>query len=344
MLYKISGLRRVYGSRTVLSIDDLSIEKGKVYTLTGPNGAGKSTLLNILSFLAKPTTGHIEFLGEKVEHNKEDMARCRKNVVQLDQYPIMFSGTVFENVAYGLKIRKEKKAVIASRVAEMLDIVGMTKFAEADACMLSGGETKRVALARALAIYPEVLICDEPSANVDNENQEMILNALEWINKKRGTTIIFSTHYLSQGHRLADHTLLLQNGELSDVVNENVYRARVTGKESQFTLCSVAGSVHFAVDSEKITENVTELKIWLDPAKVTLTQMQSGQKEQQGKGELSGHIIEITRQKALVKVCVDTGVRVIVHLEYSLYRKMSLLIGDKVKVHIPQESIRCTGL
>lgn len=344
MLYKISGLRRVYGSRTVLSIDDLSIEKGKVYTLTGPNGAGKSTLLNILSFLAKPSAGEIEFLGEKVDSSKESMARCRKSVVQLDQYPIMFSGTVAENIAYGLKIRKEKKTVVASRVAEMLDIVGMTKFAEADACMLSGGETKRVALARALAIYPEVLICDEPSANVDNENQEMILNALEWMNKKRGTTIIFSTHYLSQGHRLADHTLLLQNGQLSDVVNENVYRARVLSEESGLTQCSVTGNVRFDVDSKKIPAEATELKLWLDPKKLTLTQMRAGGKEKCGVDELSGHLIEVARQKSLVNVCIDTGIRVIVHLDYSLYREMALLIGDKVKVHVPQESIRCTGL
>lgn len=344
MLYKISGLRQVFGTRTVLSIDDLAIEKGKVYTLTGPNGAGKSTLLNILSFLAKPSAGEIEFLGTKVEPNKESMARGRKNVVQLDQYPIMFSGTVFENVAYGLKIRKEKKAVIASRVAEMLDIVGMTKFAQADASMLSGGETKRVALARALAIHPQVLICDEPSANVDNENQEMILNALEWMNKEKGTTIIFSTHYLSQGHRLADQTLLLQNGRLSDVVNENVYRARVASVEGGFTQCSVIGSVRFDVDSQKIPQAVSQLKIWLDPKKLTLTQMQAGTKERPQKGELFGHVVEISRHKALVKVCVDTGIRVIAHLDYSHYRQMSVLIGDKVKLYVPQDSIRCTGL
>lgn len=344
MLYKISGLRQVYGSRTVLSIDSLSIQKGKVYTLTGPNGAGKSTLLNILSFLTKPSSGDIEFLGKGVDHSKESMARCRKNVVQLDQYPIMFSGTVTENVVYGLKIRKEKKTVIADRVVEMLDIVGMTKFAEADASMLSGGETKRVALARALAIYPEVLICDEPSANVDNENQEMILSALEWMNKEKGTTIIFSTHYLSQGHRLADFTLLLQNGELSDVVNENVYRARVIGKESGFTQCSVTGNVRFNVKSEKIPKNATELKLWLDPKKLILTRILAGKKEKLEAQEISGHLIEVARQKSLVNICIDTGIRVIVHLDYSVYREMSLLVGDKVKVHVPQESIRCTGL
>lgn len=344
MLYKISGLRRVYGSRTVLNIDELAIEKGKVYTLTGPNGAGKSTLLNILSFLAKPTAGAIEFLGKEVDYSKECMARCRQNVVQLDQYPIMFTGTVSENIAYGLKIRKEKKAVIASRVAEMLDIVGMTKFADADASMLSGGETKRVALARALAIYPEVLICDEPSANVDNENQEMILNALEWMNKKRGTTIIFSTHYLSQGHRLADHTLLLQNGELSDVVNENVYRARVTNQNATVARCSVTGNVQFDVEAQKIPEDATEIKLWLDPKKLTLTHVGSGVKGQLGVDEMSGHLVEVTRQKSLVNVCIDTGIRVVVHLDYSVYREMSLLIGDKVKIHVPQEAIRCTGL
>ncbi len=134
----------------------------------------------------------------------------------------MFTGSVWKNVEFGLQVRKVPSKARRRRIEKALELVGMEGFADYDARGLSGGETKRVALARALVLEPEVLLCDEPTANVDNENQEIIINIIERINKERKGSIIFSTHYLSQAQRLADHTLLLQNGTLSNIVNYNV--------------------------------------------------------------------------------------------------------------------------
>ena len=342
MLYNITHLKKIYGARTVLDIERLTLEKGKVYTLTGPNGAGKTTLLKMLALLSSPTSGDIEFLGKKVQFNDKSLYQARKNVVLLDQNPIMFTGTVRENVGYGLKIRKVDKGEIERRVHDMLDLVGLKKFVDHDAQALSGGETKRVALARALAIEPQVLICDEPSANVDNENQEMILDALAQANRQHGTSIIFSTHYLSQGHRLADKALLLQNGSLSDILNENIYRSFVVEKKSEFSLCQLSGQVSLQVSTELLGD-CDEVKVWLDPETITYELVSSGSAQQSVQvNRLSGHLVEVGRQKGMVKLCVDTGVKVVVYSSYEKYRRHGLLLGDKIIIDVPLSSIRCT--
>ena len=343
MLYNIDNVRRVHGERTVLHIDTLSLERGKVYTLTGPNGAGKTTLLKILAFLDKPTSGEIEFMGEQVRWNDKCLQRIRRKVVLLDQSPIMFTGTVQENVAFGLKIRNVGRQETKKRVQEALDMVGLTKFANYDAQGLSGGENKRVALARALAVEPEVLICDEPSANVDTENQEMILDMLAQTNKKYGTTIVFSTHYLSQGYRLADHALLLQNGSLSDILNENIYRAKIVERDGDNGSCHIAGQLLLQASVKDIPVETSEIKLWVDPATLLFTKSRSGDKGGAVTEEncFSGHLVEVSRHKSLVKLCIDIGVRLVLYTSYEIYREQAPMVGEKLHVTIPQSSIRC---
>jgi tungstate transport system ATP-binding protein len=216
MLYSAEKLTRDFKGRRILNLRELAIERQKIYALIGANGAGKTTLLNILAFLHEPSSGSLQFCGEHVGHGKRQLLGLRRRVVLLDQYPILFSSSVWKNVEFGLKVRGVSKRQRLSRVREVLEWVGMQGFYDADARTLSGGETKRVALARALAIEPEVLLCDEPTANVDRENQEIILALLQRINREQKTSIVMATHYLSQSRQLAHHVLLLENGKLSE--------------------------------------------------------------------------------------------------------------------------------
>jgi len=215
MLYVLSKITRKYGSRTVLDIPLMEIEKGKIYALLGPNGAGKTTLLNILGFLEVPTTGDILYRSKTVNFSESFLQNLRREVVMIDQHPILFTGTVYKNVEFGLKIRRisqKKRGII---IEETLDLVGMSDFVQAQAHRLSGGETQRVALARALAVSPEVLLCDEPNSNLDVENQTAIINTLKQINEQRKTTIMFTTHYMYQVSSLAHHTFFLDHGKLT---------------------------------------------------------------------------------------------------------------------------------
>ncbi len=212
MLYKLRDIRVRRGGRNILDIHSLDIQAGKVYSLLGPNGAGKSTLLNVLAFLLRPDTGSITCGETLVEYSAKAYHALRQQVVLVDQYPILFTGPVWKNIDFALKIRKFSKEERHKKIADVLQQVGMTEFAKSAAHTLSGGETKRIALARALAIEPKVLLCDEPTANVDAENQERILEILNYCNTTLKSSLLVATHHLSQAQRLANHTIILQDG------------------------------------------------------------------------------------------------------------------------------------
>ena len=219
ILYRLSKLKKIYQNRTVLDIPFLEIDQGKVYAMMGPNGAGKTTLLNILGFLEAPTSGSVQFGARPVRFAEPSIQALRKDVVMVDQHPILFTTTVYKNLEFGLKVRKIVKSERERMINEALEMVGMRSFAQAQAHRLSGGETQRVALARAFAVSPKVLLCDEPTANVDEENQVIILRILRQINELKGISILFTTHDRSQASSLAQETLLIRRGRILSEVN-----------------------------------------------------------------------------------------------------------------------------
>ncbi|MFQ5485838.1 MAG: ATP-binding cassette domain-containing protein, partial [Desulfobacterales bacterium] len=152
MLYVLSQLTKNYNDRRVLDIPFLELEKGIIYSLLGPNGAGKTTLLNILGFLEAPSQGVIQYRSLKVIFSAAHLQSLRKQVVLVDQNPILFTTTVFKNVEFGLRVRRISKKKRVRIVTKALDMVGMRRFAGLSAVGLSAGETQRVALARALAV------------------------------------------------------------------------------------------------------------------------------------------------------------------------------------------------
>ncbi len=339
MLYDLHNIKREFKGRTVLDIPELSIQRGKIYTLIGPNGAGKTTLLNLLAFLDKQNEGTLQFTGEKVTSSPKHLTALRRRVVLLDQYPILFTGPVWKNIEYGLKIRKVPSAARRKKVDEVLDLVGMQSFYKADAHKLSGGETKRIALARALAVDPEVLLCDEPGANVDKENQEIILSILRHINKVHSTSVIFSTHYLAQGRSLADETLMLERGRLADMVNENIYRAILVERNSDSCLCSLREGVNLRVSLEKIPKDVVQFKLYVDPEWV-----KTSEGEKTGENIFSGHVIHVNQDKGRVRIGIDIGLKLFYFVEMAEYLKDPPHVGRKVRIVIPDKAIRYTSL
>jgi len=223
MVYNISNLTKTYGTRTVLDISLLEIQKGSIYALLGPNGAGKTTLLNILGFLEPPTAGNVFYNASPVQFSEAFLQPLRKTVVMVDQHPILFTTTVYKNLEFGLKIRQIPKKESEHIIAESLDLVGMRHLSQAPAHRLSGGETQRVAIARALAVNPAVLLCDEPTSSVDAENQIAIINILKQVNDLKKITIIFTTHDRYQVASLAHHTLFLNHGKLAADAGENFF-------------------------------------------------------------------------------------------------------------------------
>lgn len=232
-LYRLENVTRRFGGRTALDIPRLGIAEYSVTALLGPNGAGKSTLLDILAFLSPPDSGEIVWRGSRQPLTRQNLASLRREVVLVDQHPVLFSSGVFANVAFGLKTRAIPRAEHHRRVEEALDLVGMRSFIDRTGSKLSGGETQRLAIARALACRPSVLLFDEPTANIDAENQIAIESIIRDIAAERKTTIIFSTHNVMQAARLADERLFLLEGRPAASAYENLFRGEIRHENSR---------------------------------------------------------------------------------------------------------------
>ncbi len=209
---EISQVSRTYNGNPVLQDCSYSFASGQTYALLGPNGTGKSTLFRILALLEKPDTGRVTYVdGGQIIH--DDIKLRRRITLVLPRIGV-FNTTVFKNVAYGLKLRGVGKAEIKERVNHSLDLVGLVQKMSQRAISLSSGETKRLGMARAMVIDPEVIFLDEPTANIDPANTEIIEEIIRKMKRDRKTTIIMITHDPAQAERLSDHTLFLQRGRI----------------------------------------------------------------------------------------------------------------------------------
>lgn len=211
--YHLDHVTKQYNGRCVLRIDRLDVFHGEILGIIGPSGAGKSTLLRLLDFLEPPTSGTITF-GSYQTNGSAPPLSVRRQVTTVFQRPVLLNRSVTDNVAYGLRIRGQNR--VYASVQSVLARVGLMGLARVPAHTLSGGEAQRVALARALVIEPQVLLLDEPTANLDPMNVEAIETIIRDMNEEQGTTIVLVTHNVFQARRLAHRVAFLLNGELME--------------------------------------------------------------------------------------------------------------------------------
>jgi sulfate transport system ATP-binding protein len=200
-----------FGDFTALSDVDLSVPSGELTALLGPSGGGKSTLLRIIGGLEDPDTGSIEIDGVDATR----MPAQRRNVGFVFQHYAAFKHlTVFRNVAFGLEIRRRPKDEIRRRVGELLELVHLEQFADRLPSQLSGGQRQRMALARALATEPRVLLLDEPCAGLSPEETAAAMEIIRWAQQRLGGAIIIIEHDMSLVKELAQIVYVLHNGAL----------------------------------------------------------------------------------------------------------------------------------
>jgi len=218
--YELRNIRHGYGQEFVLDVSELTIGKGISLGLVGPNGCGKSTLLRILAFLEEPNSGNILFEDRQAG---ADYASLRKQVTLVLQEPYLLKRSVFDNVAYGLRVRGEKSA-LRKRVFEALEWVGLDPqtFAYRRWFELSGGEAQRVSVASRLILQPKVLLLDEPTASVDTRSSALIQKAILDIRSRWGTTLVIASHDLTWLGGITDEVLRIQGGRIVGSGVENV--------------------------------------------------------------------------------------------------------------------------
>jgi tungstate transport system ATP-binding protein len=334
MLYRLDEITKEYGSKTVLKINALNIEKGLIYGLLGPNGAGKTTLLKILGFLDRPTSGDIFHNASLVSFSETNLQPLRKKVVMLNQRPILFTTTVYKNLDFGLKIRKIPKQKRRQIIEDSLEVVGMNHLAQAGAHKLSGGETQRVALARAIALSPEVILCDEPTSSIDLENQNIIINLLKQINVNNRISIIFTTHDKQQASSLAHRTLFLDQGRLSNDAYENLFSGNVTGEGERLSVCTIQNAVKIKTDTDK----KGLVRLLIDPEKIYFKGIED--KKSSGKSIIKGEIIHLAAENGKIRMTLRSEINLTILMSASEYKNRQPKIGEVISVIIPPESIR----
>ena len=176
---------------------DLTIEKGEFTAIVGPSGSGKTTMLQLMGCLDRPTSGRVLINGEDISKlNANQRADLRKGTIGfVFQFFALIPGlTAYENVDLPLLLAGTKKSERRERANALLEAVGLTDRARHRPDQMSGGEQQRVAIARALAIDPVLVLADEPTANLDTENGQQIMEIMQRLNEETGTTFIFATH------------------------------------------------------------------------------------------------------------------------------------------------------
>ncbi len=342
-LIRVANVGQEYGGTYVLKGVNLEIESGEVFALIGPTGAGKTTLIRLLNLLETPACGQVYFDGVDVTRSERQRLKARRRMAYVQQKPIVFKMNVYGNVACGLKWRKEKKEVVRSKVDNALELIGMLDYTKRDARTLSGGEMQRVAIARALVIDPEVLLLDEPTANLDPISIAKVEEVLEQIIGEKNITILMATHDIPQGQRLAGRMGVLINGEMlqlgspnevfcspqnrevAELVGvENVLAGVITYKEDELVTVEVNGNSIQAISELPLGEKVHVL---IRPEDITFTPSRN---VSSARNMFDGEIIRLTQVGQLVRIEVDCGIQLLGVLTMVSAQELGLSIGKRL--------------
>ena len=220
-ILSVQGISKRFGTNDVLKGIDLDLKRGEFFTLLGSSGCGKTTLLRILAGLEQPDTGHLLLNGEDITNVPPDKRNINTVFQNYALFPYM---NVFNNIAYGLKIRKVKKPEIKERVTEMLDIIQLPGFEQRMPNQLSGGQKQRIATARALINKPDILLLDEPLGALDLKLRKQMQSSLKELQQKLGITFVYVTHDQEEALNMSDRIGVMNHGVFEQIgTREEIY-------------------------------------------------------------------------------------------------------------------------
>ncbi len=346
---ELREVTKIFDGTTALEGINLQVREGEILALLGPNGSGKTTLLKILAFLEKPSNGEVYFLGRKVA--KENLKQMRMECTMVFQKTVLFNTTVYNNVAYGSKIRKMPKNRIDEEVRRVLKLVKLEGFERRQAKKLSGGEQQRVALARALALNTKLLLLDEPTADLDPKNASIIEEVIATVNRELKTTVVMATHNMFQAQNLPNRIALINNGRISEVGTPK----EIFGKLSK-NLVSFATLENTFAGEAKVTENGTTLidigndvkieaatkwqgrvSVFISPEDVILSKSHF---TSSARNVFKGRLTEISDSGSVVRLKVDVGKPFTVQITKRSLYEMGLNLDMEVYIAFKASSVQ----
>lgn len=328
----------------ILDIDTISFNEKEVLSIIGPNGAGKTTMLQRLAMLHKKPGGEIVYRGKRVGADISP-TDYRRSVTMVFQETLLFDTTVFQNVASGLKFRHEPKEKIANVVQENLELFGVAHLKDRSVRTLSGGEARRVSLARSFAVRPDIIFLDEPFSALDPPTHESIVSDLSRILRRSGTTTVLATHDRSEALRLSDRICVMNRGRIlqvgtpDEVMNhpadefiasfvgaETILAGVVTRSDAGTIAVNVDGLQIMAVSDARVGEKVV---LCIRPERIALGAAARPDLSSE-LNNFEGVVTDVTSLGLYYRVTVDCGFLINAFVTPGSVKRLSIEKGKKV--------------
>ncbi len=314
------GVAHGYGTRPVLDIDDLCLDAGSITALVGPNGSGKSTLLRILAFLEEPRRGAVHLDGRPVV-GRAGRRQARRRVTLVEQVPYLFPTTVRDNLHHALRFHGVRGREAADRTGRALEAVDAAQLADRHARALSEGESRRVALARAIVIEPQVLLLDEPAGAADRAAALALYTAMAR-ERDRGTAVCFSSHHIEDAFRWSDDLRTLADGRLREAAPENLFRA---------TLPAGTGAKDVPIGPltlRVVSDREGPVTIAIPPEEILISPRPLGSS---ARNEFRGSVVRISEHpNDRITVTADVGIDLSARVTRAAVRDLDLHVGSPV--------------
>lgn len=344
IILEARSIRTENRGAVTLDIRNLTVREGEVLSIIGPNGAGKTTLLHRLAMLEKKPQGEIFFRGRKVGADIP-VTKYRRSVTMVFQETLLFDTTVFENVASGLRFRHAGRDEIEKAVSENLALFGVAHLKERSVRTLSGGEARRVSLARSFAVKPDIIFLDEPFSALDPPTHEAIVADLSNILRRPGMTTIFATHDRSEALRLSDRICVINGGRIlqigtpDEIMNHpaDEFIATFVGAETMLpgvVTDANAGTISVKVGDQAVMA-VGEAKegqsviLCIRPERIALS-AEPRLDATSERNVLTGTVIDVTSLGLYYRVMIDCGFTLSAYITPGSVKKLGIERGKKV--------------
>ncbi|UCD43872.1 MAG: ABC transporter ATP-binding protein [Candidatus Bathyarchaeota archaeon] len=347
-MIELVDVSKTYGDVEALIEVNLEVASGELLTLLGPNGSGKSTLLRILAGLETPTEGQVLYEGAPI--NAGSLQELRGRATMIFQRTVLLRGSVYDNVAYGLQFTKKTGAEVKEGVERALSLVGLSPLKDRRAKALSGGEQQRLSLARALVLNRDLLLLDEPTANLDPESLGIVKEVINRLNKEKGKTIVMASHNLAQVQEASGRLLLLNEGRIEEegrtrelLSNQSAVMRRFTRSENVFAGDSlVVNGVSHVDIGEGTTVRAAFIRegraiVHVPPEDIIVSHMPM---ESSARNSLRGRIVSIEDRDSVVRLRVDAGRVFSIQITRRSLEEMALNVGVEVYLTFKASSVQ----
>jgi len=335
-MLELVGVRHRYDGRVVLDIARFAVSPGSGVAIVGPNGSGKSTLLRLLALLERPSEGEVRLGGVVVAGGQAPRAGAgpRRRITLVEQRPVLLRGTVLENLGFGLVVRGVRRTELNRRVENVAARLGITQLLHRRRHELSDGEVQRVAVARALAVEPDVLLLDEPASSADRAAAQTLYRVLAEERARRPLAICLASHQLEDAYRWADDVRALAEGRLSPVTPENLFRVELPAGGGGDLKHVCVGPIEIAATTDKTGPAI----LAVPPTDIFVSREPLASS---ARNVFMGRVTRLTHQRpGAVHVTADVGVELVAVVTEEAARDLGLTPGGPVVFSFKASAVR----